>query len=394
MNQVFDHLHIDGYRGLKVVNLPQLGQVNIFVGDNNSGKTSLLEAVSILCNPLDPFQWLEVSQRRSYLGRPSFSALRPNLEAVKWIFPQKIGLYRDRSYQDKALVVVQDSLHEISVETSGSAPIQGFRAKLGEIYGSGIETNNQDTMSEDSSIVDEDAVSEINSVRPGLELEVETRLSSKQGSLFNLDPEREIFQFWEDERFVQRKRFKPLVKNAIIFPSYSSSEPILDRLSRVILREADGKSAVLELVRSFDDNILDIQILSTSAARATLYIKHKELGFAPLYVFGDGFKRTLVIALTLLTTSGGVLLVDEIETSIHVSALSYVFSWLRETCCRLKIQLFVTTHSLEAIDAMLQPEIAPDDIVAFRLNPKGQSPQRFSGNMLHRLRSERGLDVR
>jgi len=394
MNQVFDHLQINGYRGLEVVDLPQLGQVNIFVGDNNSGKTSLLEAVSILCNPLDPFQWLEVSQRRLYLGRSPFIGLRPNLEAVKWVFPQKTGISGDTLHQGKTLIVVKDSSHEISVNSSGSSPIQGFTAKLGEIYGSGIGKSNQERLSEDSSSVDEDVVSEIDSVRPGLELEVEAKLSSTQVSLFEPEPEREIFQFWENERFVQRKRNKPLVRNATIFPSYPSSEPILDRLSRVILREADGKSAVLELIRSFDDDILDIQILSTPGSRATLYIKHKELGFAPLYVFGDGFKRTLVIALTLLTTSGGVLLVDEIETSIHVSALSHVFSWLIETCRRLEIQLFVTTHSLEAIDAMLQPEIPTDDIVAFRLNPKGQVPQRFSGSLLHRLRSERGLDVR
>ena len=234
----------------------------------------------------------------------------------------------------------------------------------------------------------------MDSVRPGLELEVAIKLASAQVSLFQLEPERETFQFWESERFIQRKRNRPLVKSATIFPSYSSSEPILDRLSRVILRESDGKNAVLELIRSFDDNILDLQILSTSTTQATLYIKHKELGFAPLYVFGDGFKHALVIALTLLTTANGVLLVDEIETSIHVSALSRVFSWLIETCRRLEIQLFVTTHNLEAIDAMLQPEIATDDIVAFRLNPKGQFPQRFSGDLLHRLRSERGLDVR
>lgn len=394
MNQVFDHLQISGYRGLEVVDLPQLGQVNIFVGDNNSGKTSVLEAVSILCNPLDPFQWLEVSQRRLYLGRSPLIALRPNLEAVKWVFPQKTELSGDILHQDKTLIVVKDSPHEISVKTSGSAPVQGFTAKLGEIYGSGIEKNNQERLNEDSSSADEDVVSEIDSVRPGLELEVEAKLSSTQGSLFEPESERETFQFWANERFVQRKRNKPLVKNATIFPSYSSSEPILERLSRVILQEADGKSAVLELIRSFDDNILDVHILSTPSSRATLYIEHKELGFAPLYVFGDGFKRTLVIALIALTTSDGVLLVDEIETSIHVSALSRVFSWLIETCRRLEIQLFVTTHSLEAIDAMLQPEIPTDDIVAFRLNPKGQVPQRFSGSLLHRLRSERGLDVR
>jgi len=393
MTQVFDRLQISGFRGFDVVNLSQLGQVNIFVGDNNSGKTSLLEAISILCNPLNPFQWLEVSQRRLYLGRAPIG-FRPNLEAVKWIFSQKKDYSRGEFYQDEILLEENDSIpKEILIEASGSTPIHRFRAKLGEIYGSGVEKNNQERLNEDISSPEEDISSpEIDSVRVGLELEIAANLVSGQGDLFPPKPEHEMFQFWENERFVQRRRNKPLVQNATIFPSYSSSEPILGQLSRIILE--DGKSEVLDLIRSFDDNILDVQILSTQTARATLYIEHKELGFAPLYVFGDGFKRTLVIALTLFNITNGVLLIDEIETSIHVSALSRVFSWLIETCRRREIQLFVTTHSLEAIDAMLQPEIATDEVVAFKLNPKGQAPQRFSGSLLHRLRSERGLDVR
>lgn len=384
MSQLFDRLQISGYRALQLVNLSQLGQVNIFVGDNNAGKTSILEAISILCNPLDPFQWLEVSQRRLYLGRSQLITLRPNIEALKWIFSQKIGASNDEIYQA-----------EILIEAYGTTPIHELKAKLGEIYGSGVEKNNQKSFDKDISSPEEEVSSpEIDSVRAGLELEIAVNLASPQLNLFPPEAEREIFQFWENERFVQRRRNKPIVKNATIFPSYSSSEPILERLSRIIRQEEDGKNEVLELIRSFDNNILDIQILSMPTGIATLYIKHKELGLAPLYVFGDGFKRALVIALTLLTTAKGVLLVDEIETSIHVSALGSVFSWLIETCRRREIQLFVTTHSLEAIDAMLQPEIATDNVVAFRLNHNGQAPQRFSGNLLHRLRSERGLDVR
>lgn len=384
MSQLFDRLQISGYRALQLVNLSQLGQVNIFVGDNNAGKTSILEAISILCNPLDPFQWLEVSQRRLYLGRSQLITLRPNIEALKWIFSQKIGASNDEIYQA-----------EILIEANGTTPIHELKAKLGEIYGSGVEKNNQKSFDKDISSPEEEVSSpEIDSVRAGLELEIAVNLASPQLNLFPPEAEREIFQFWENERFVQRRRNKPIVKNATIFPSYSSSEPILERLSRIIRQEEDGKNEVLELIRSFDNNILDIQILSMPTGIATLYIKHKELGLAPLYVFGDGFKRALVIALTLLTTANGVLLVDEIETSIHVSALGSVFSWLIETCRRREIQLFVTTHSLEAIDAMLQPEIATDNVVAFRLNHNGQAPQRFSGNLLHRLRSERGLDVR
>jgi len=384
MSQLFDRLQISGYRALQVVNLSQLGQVNIFVGDNNAGKTSILEAISILCNPLDPFQWLEVSQRRLYFGRSQLISLRPNIEALKWIFSQKIGASNDEIYQA-----------EILIEANGTTPIHELKAKLGEIYGSGVEKNNQKSFDKDISSPEEEVSSpEIDSVRAGLELEIAVNLASPQLNLFPPEAEREIFQFWENERFVQRRRNKPIVKNATIFPSYSSSEPILERLSRIIRQEEDGKNEVLELIRSFDNNILDIEILPMPTAIATLYIKHKELGLAPLYVFGDGFKRALVIALTLLTTANGVLLVDEIETSIHVSALGSVFSWLIETCRRREIQLFVTTHSLEAIDAMLQPEIATDNVVAFRLNHNGQAPQRFSGNLLHRLRSERGLDVR
>ncbi len=74
--------------------------------------------------------------------------------------------------------------------------------------------------------------------------------------------------------------------------------------------------------------------------------------------------------------------------------LSRVFSWIVKACDRKNVQLFVTTHSLEAVDAMLRTDISTDNIVAFRLNPQGKPPQRFSGNLLHRLRSERGLDIR
>jgi len=377
MTQVFDYVQISGYRGLEMAELSQLGAVNIFVGNNNSGKTSLLEAISILCNPLDPFRWLEVSQRRLYLGRTPM-VFRPDLEAMKWVFPQKIGSFSSESYQGQMLI-----------KSSGNTPVSEIEARLIEIYGVGSEKNSQEKINDDL------LSSETNTVIPGIELEIITQIS-EQISLFppEKEPRAAVFQFWENERFIQRKRNKQLVKNATIFPSYSSSEPILDKLSQIILQEEDGKIKVLELIRSFDDNILDIEITSTPTARATLYIKHKDIGFAPLYIFGDGFKRTLMIALTALTTANGVLLIDEIETSIHVSALSRVFSWLIKTCNHLNTQLFVTTHSLEAIDAMLQPEITTDNVVAFRLNSNGEVPQRFSGNLLHRLRSERGLDVR
>jgi hypothetical protein len=61
------------------------------------------------------------------------------------------------------------------------------------------------------------------------------------------------------------------------------------------------------------------------------------------------------------------------------------------------VQLFATTHSLEAVDAILGAEtIDRDEITGFRLEVKDGrcAARRYAGDLLYRLRHERGLDVR
>lgn len=43
-------LKISGYRGLSGFELSGMGRVNLLVGKNNSGKTSVLEAIDLLCS--------------------------------------------------------------------------------------------------------------------------------------------------------------------------------------------------------------------------------------------------------------------------------------------------------------------------------------------------------
>jgi AAA15 family ATPase/GTPase len=46
-------------------------------------------------------------------------------------------------------------------------------------------------------------------------------------------------------------------------------------------------------------------------------------------------RRILLIALAVARAQNGVLLIDEIETAIHVSVLGRVFRWLLESRRRL-----------------------------------------------------------
>lgn len=46
-----DAIHIDSFRGIKNLHLEELAPINILTGDNNSGKTSVLEVIESLEAP-------------------------------------------------------------------------------------------------------------------------------------------------------------------------------------------------------------------------------------------------------------------------------------------------------------------------------------------------------
>ena len=48
---MFQTIDIKAYRGLKNITLQNLSRVNILVGENNTGKTSILEAIQLLRDP-------------------------------------------------------------------------------------------------------------------------------------------------------------------------------------------------------------------------------------------------------------------------------------------------------------------------------------------------------
>jgi predicted ATPase len=92
-----------------------------------------------------------------------------------------------------------------------------------------------------------------------------------------------------------------------------------------------------------------------------------------------------------------VLLLDEVETALHPDALASIFRFLVQACRATGVQLFVTTHSLEAVDAMLRSVGAEvDGLVAYHLPPRGSSHSayRLSGESIRSMRTEGGLDLR
>nr|WP_318719575.1 AAA family ATPase [Roseofilum sp. SBFL] len=159
------------------------------------------------------------------------------------------------------------------------------------------------------------------------------------------------------------------------------------------------KSDVIQLLKIMDEDIEDLEILinpQTVSNQASIYIQHKKLGLTPLNTFGDGVRRLLHIALQLPRAKDGILLIDELESTIHTEALEDAFQWLVDGCKEMNAQLFATTHSLEAIDDLLDATESDIDLVFYRLEQGHNKTKvtRHPRERLKRLRENLGQEVR
>jgi hypothetical protein len=369
-----EKLTIDRYRGLRETRLEGLSSVNLLFGANNSGKTSVLEALAVFCRPLDVREWLGVVQRRE--NRPLSELV---LDEFTWLFSRN---------QDAA-----DDLYPLMIRLLGEGqyPVREVVARCRTITG----TKKADVMVEDE---DETThIEEIEVDRAGIELSV--RVETDQEQLAFVEgaerPNEVRFNIWADEPIPLRTPSEVGIPVRTITPYTHRLERVqLTRLSAAT--QAGWKGESVELLHAIDPKIIDLEILSPEGRRAQLAVRHEILGVAPLSSFGEGIRRIIMLALSVPPIRGGTLLVDEIETAIHVSALSKVFSWLISACKQYDVQIFATTHRLEAMDALLQGTKDSEDIVGFKLNvgDAGDRAQRLSGDIMKRLREDRGIDLR
>lgn len=67
----------------------------------------------------------------------------------------------------------------------------------------------------------------------------------------------------------------------------------------------------------------------------------------PVTVFGDGVIKIMRVLLGIIGAKGKRLMIDEIETGIHFSRLKDYWKTVITLCKKYDVQLFATTHSLE-----------------------------------------------
>ena len=149
------------------------------------------------------------------------------------------------------------------------------------------------------------------------------------------------------------ENIKPKFKENIVFlEPRNGLENDFSFMTKVIL-DTEYHEQLIEILKEFDPGITSILAVE-KMGNTVYYVRtsgHKSA--IPISVYGDGLKKALMIFAAMASNREGIVLIDEVETSIHTSAMKKVFSMLIKWARKLNIQLFVSTHSKEALDTLL-----------------------------------------
>ncbi|NVJ07760.1 AAA family ATPase [Myxococcus sp. AM001] len=352
-----EELRVDTYRSLRGVRLERLGRMNLLVGGNNAGKTSVLEAIGLVARPVDPGQWIQTVTNRDASG--------PLVDGLWALFPDSTAL-------------------KLEGENELSKPISihgRFEGQSRHVRAQALAYVEQRWSDVDRSGSD-----------PRSDVVVRLHMDVSAG---DTPPIAHELDFGSTPRRLPIPQGVALFRVFVVTPmTHRSTAQLITHLSHVIDEGTKGKA--VELLRLFDPHVSDV-LISRPFGRDAIRVVHERRGVVDLATFGDGMRRAFAMSVALSRASGGILLVDEIESAIHARALDSVLPWLVRAAGEANVQIVATTHSLEAVDASLGAFVssAPEEVITYHLrrSESGHACLRYDLNGLRSLRDE-GLDIR
>ena len=315
------------FRGISDLNVENTSDINILVGDNNIGKTSVLEALMLLRNPEYFINTVNVARLRD--TRNFYSPFRvSNYESF-------LSLFSKNSYE-KMQLQVEGKLDETSVSIKINGTVEKVMVDLFEIEKHSFSIGKKSGFFQ-------------------LGEQTETPMFvGKYTALINNKTHKEQINFGFYSSVTGNKVRSASIRELIYT---SPTEHTSGNIFNKVIRTKGLKESVIKILQTFDKNIVDLLILKNEQTNIPVeYINHKKLGNMPISTYGDGIKKVILIADKIARAADGILLIDEIETAIHAKSYETIFSFIIKACKEFNVQLFATTHSIEALDAILKTQ--------------------------------------
>lgn len=313
-------LHIENYRGVSELRIDDLRPINIFVGQNGVGKTSVLEALSIATRPIFG-KHFRLARFRG-LQHPEYrdSDILETIFNFNYSKPPVRFNYEYKQHEVEISKEYTIELHPLNMTDANTRQI----TFSDEEYTNGFR---------DGAVDEEDN----NVIGIALKITSEDGVSIEQEML----PTKDGYEVLGDEGNIDQ------LGSFFIEARRSMSISETAKLLKGKFRTIQWQQRFLTQVQAILPNVQGVHLLGNG-----IYIDIGAEQLLPLPLMGDGFNRIFLVIVGMMASSSATVMVDEIDSGLHHSVMDEFWSAVGRITEQGK-QIFCTTHNEEMLDSLL-----------------------------------------
>ncbi|MBP3507526.1 MAG: AAA family ATPase [Lachnospiraceae bacterium] len=312
-------IDITKFRGIQKLEVSEFSNINLIVGDNNSGKTTFLEAIQLL------FAKSQLSSIKNVINQRTM--LNPNSS----FYTSFIKMFNKEQGND----FLEFDIYALS----NKGPLE-FELNGREKTVSGEDALQISTLS----VRQKNEYKRSTTIVPETAKVFSGRIITQAGK----KPVEKEIRCTSLDKVIPG----PIVKKEVHYiPSFGHLR--FDLLQNIV-DNPEYKKLAIDILRQFDNSIADICYTKADDGTYLESIITRDGVNMPFSVYGDGIKKILYILNKLFNAADSILLIDEIETGLHKKYYDILFPVVFALANKLNVQLFIATHSIEAIDAILR----------------------------------------
>ncbi len=309
-------LEIKNYRNIKELKLNALGNVNLITGKNNTGKSSLLEAIVLFAKNAEIESLKDILVQR---GEDIKELENKNTELKKYITViSSLFFNRDTKVNSGNIIEIEENYN--NKQNNKKVSIQFVYVGIDKNANLGLNKNIELRVDEVDNYTLTNGIKINNKV-----LWIKDVFAEDYNVVENT---------FDNINFVNAQNYN-IKNNSILWENILLSDKV---------------KYVPETLKIIEPKLENIAFKGNAAGKRTAFIRlanSKEV--LPIESMGDGINRILSIILAMVNSADGVLLIDEFENGLHYTVQEQLWKVIFDLSKKLNIQVFATTHSQDCI---------------------------------------------
>lgn len=328
---MLDSLEIINFRSLKNLKINRLGSITLFTGKNNTGKSTILEAIALYATKGDPtFIYQLLGERGENFKQEGKDTIEVNLRSLSSMFTNRTTGFTEKD--SLTIGAIEQTLFGEQVSKQEFLSIRFVK-----YYDEVVKEDSESTTGLRKRII----IGENDTKELFVDFLIGLEIKSAQGAF--------ILPLHRDKpyRFTSSRILSPT--NSLQFIRTRNIDREINGKLWDYIALTEKEEYVIRALQLIEPNIERVTFIDDSRDRTAVVKLKGDNTVVPLKSMGDGINRIITIILALVNAENGFLLVDEFENGLHYTIQEKLWEIVFNIAKRMNIQIFATTHSDDCI---------------------------------------------